>query len=276
MLCSLSYARTLKEIIAEFKLVKGSQVKAFLDNVTTDEWRQIADFEISSDKTIHPSAFIHMISSDLKNLKPLLNEYDVKFAATSKYKLCVNLANSFRRMPKCASRYVDEIIGKKRPGTADVFKSVMGSIKSASLLQNITLFAETYADVEGVAWYCGSFEQFSSRILTSAPKVLKKLIREKGGSFIVGADGVNPVQSAIDSLSAALNRPRMQGLKEWVAEWYPNHAWIEPPWMSEESLNKLMDDVFYGQVDFCQKVQYVLRANLGVEGYNEFIKKYNQ
>jgi L-fucose isomerase-like protein len=178
-------------------------------------------------------------------------------------------------MPKCASKRVD-IIGEKYPVTAEICRSVKGSHESINLLQNITVFAENFANVEGILWFKRDFNRYSKYILTRAPKTLKKLIREKGGSFLVVDNGRNTVQDAINSLSAALNRPRMQGLREWVAEWYPDHVWTEPSWMSEESLKKLMDDVFYGQIDFNWRVQSVLRTNLGLEGYNEFIKKYNK
>ena len=56
---------------------------------------------------------------------------------------------------------------------------------------------------------------------------------------------------------------------------YPCYVWTEPSWISDEDIKKLMDDVFYGQTDFDWRVQSVLRANLGLDGYNEFIKKYN-
>lgn len=275
MLCSLSYARTAEEVFAEFKSVDKDQIEAFLDNVTTDEWRQIADLEIASDKRLVPSAFINMISCKRKNCEPLLNEYDGKFVATKLPTIWFGGKRGFECMPKCSLKYVDRI-GEKRPVAAEICKAVRGSFVSASLLQHITVFAESYADVGGILWYNGNLDRYSKIILSSAPKALKKLIREKGGSFLVGADGKNPVQEAMDSLSAAINRPRMQGLREWVAEWYPDHVWTEPSWMSEEDLKKLMDDVFYGQTDFNWRVQSVLRANLGLDGYNEFIQKYNK
>jgi hypothetical protein len=275
LFCANIYARTAEEVFAEFKSVDKDQIKYFLSNVTTDEWRQIADLEIASDKRLNPSAFLNMISKKQKNCEPLLNEYDNKFAVTTLPRVDFNLKTGFECMPKCALKRV-EIISEKRPVMAETCKSVKGDVESVSLLQNITMFAEKYANPVDVLWFRRDFTRYSERILLDATKELKKLIRKKGWSFIARDDGSNPVQEVIDSLSSALNRPRMQGLREWVAEWYPDYVWTEPSWMSEEDLKKLMDDVFYGQTDLDMMVQGVLRANLGLEGYNEFIKKYNK
>jgi hypothetical protein len=276
ILCSMSYARTAEEVFAEFKSVGKDQSETFLDNITTDEWRQIADKEIDLGKRCYPSAFIAMICKKRKNCEPLLNEYDEKFSATRLPEIWFYGKGGFEVMPKCSLKYVD-LIGKKRPVTAEICKSVRGSFDSVSLPQRITVLAESYADVGGALWLKVNINRYLSHfILTSAPKELKKLIRKKGESFLVGADGKNLVQDAMDSLLAAINSPRMQGLREWVAKWYPDYVWTEPSWMSEEALKNLMDDVFYGQTDFDDRIQSVLRANLGIEGYNEFVNKFNK
>ena len=275
LFCANIYARSPKEINAEIKSLRRDQVKAFEDNITTEEWRQIADVEIASGKGFNPSAFWNMLGIEQKNCEPLLDEYDVKFAATSHATNWFGGKIGFKRMPKCSQKYAEITIGKNRPGTAEVCKSAKGSFDSTSLLQRIIVFAECYANDKGVLWINYNYNRLSNWVLDSAPKALKKLIREKGKSFLVGADGRNPLQGAIDSLLAALNRPRLQGLKEWVAEWYPDHVWTEPVWMSKDRLNKLMDDIYFGQIDFDWRNQAVLRANLGLEGYNEFVKKYN-
>ena len=275
LFCANIYARSPEEIKTEIKSLRRDQVNAFEDNITTEEWRQIADVEIASGRGFNPSAFWNMIGIERKNCEPLLDEYDVKFAATSHATNWFGGKIGFKRTPKCSQKYAEITIGKNRPGTAEVCKSAKGSFDSTSLLQRIIVFSECYADNKGVLWIDYNYNRLSNWVLDSAPKALKKLIREKGKSFLVGADGRNPLQNAIDSLLEALNRPRLQGLKEWVAEWYPDHVWNEPVWMSKDRLDKLMDDIYFGQIDFDWRNQSVLRANLGLEGYNEFVKKYN-
>lgn len=276
LFCANIYARTPKEVSEGFIRARFSNnQEQFVNNITTDEWRQIADIEIASGRLYDPSAYMNMIRHNRKNCEPLLNEYDGKFAATILSTKYFGEEIGFRRMPKCSRKYAEMSIGKNRPATAEVCKAVRGSLDSASLLQRIIVFAESYSDNKGYLWNIKGFDGQYYWVLISAPKALKKLIRKKGRSFLVGVDGRNPIQDAIDSLSAALNRPRMQGLKEWVAEWYPEYVWTEPVWMSEDRLKKLMDDIYFGQIEFNAWYQNILRANLGLEGYNEFVKKFN-
>lgn len=291
MLCLLSYARTAEEVCAEYSKTNAVHRRAFLNNITTDEWRKIANLEIARNKTVKPSAFLAMMLHNPigKNLKPLLSEYDGKFVTSGFAKhFAENKPNWFRKldvgfknMPESTLKIVERI-GKELPITAEICKSVKGEKESVNLPQRLAIFAENYAainyaaDRHGLRWFPRwDFDKELRIILSHAQNQVKRHIREKGGSFLVGADGKNPVQDAIDPLLAALNRPRMQGLREWVAELFPDYAWTEPSWLSEGDLKRLMDDVFYGKKDLNKSIQGVLRVNLGVDGYNEFIKKYN-
>jgi hypothetical protein len=111
--------------------------------------------------------------------------------------------------------------------------------------------------------------------LWKSQKAIKRRIREMGGSFIVGEDGVNPVQAAVDELSKCINSPKMEGLKEWTLKWFPDYKWTDVKWLPDEYISKLKDDIFYGEKDFRTDRKEILKAHLGVEAYNEFVKKYN-
>ena len=106
---------------------------------------------------------------------------------------------------------------------------------------------------------------------------IKMALRKKGKSFI-SKDDVNPVQDIIDRLTAALQAPRCAGLKEFVAEFYPDYTWIdfgfEP--LTDEEVNALKDDVYYGQQDLTNLVSTKLLYYLGLDEYNAFIERYNQ
>lgn len=112
-------------------------------------------------------------------------------------------------------------------------------------------------------------------VLRSALKIMKRALRQKGISFVVAPDGSNPMQTAVNGLSAALNSGKMSGVKEWIDEWAPGSDWTPPVWDSDESVNSTMESVFFGDVDFSRRVQFRLCAVLGVTEYNKFVDRYN-
>lgn len=99
-------------------------------------------------------------------------------------------------------------------------------------------------------------------------------MRNKGVSFVATDEG-NPLQDEIDAFTNALNAPKFAGLKEWFAKWFPEYAWTDYNWDTDENIQKLKDDVFYGEIQFTINVKRKLQSHLGVEAYNAFVKQYN-
>ena len=85
----------------------------------------------------------------------------------------------------------------------------------------------------------------------------------------------NPVQVEMDKLTAALNAPRLVGLKEWFAKFYPEYKWIDSEWETDEEIEALKDAVYNGEREFGIREKNVLRVNLGMVKYNEFVEAYN-
>lgn len=112
-------------------------------------------------------------------------------------------------------------------------------------------------------------------VLRSALKIMKRALRQKGISFVVASDGSNPMQTAVNGLSAALNAAKMSGVREWVNEWLPGSEWTAPAWTADESVNSTMESVFFGDEDFSRRMQFKLCATLGVVEYNKFVDRYN-
>ena len=119
-----------------------------------------------------------------------------------------------------------------------------------------------------------NFTDRKNRILKDAPKAIKRRIRLDGGTFVVGPDGVNPVQTALDALSAALNAPKLAGVKAWAAVWDPSYTWTDIVW-NDEYFAALKDDIFYGEKEFSGAARFQLEGWLGVEAYNVFVRQYN-
>lgn len=114
-------------------------------------------------------------------------------------------------------------------------------------------------------------------VVSGAVKPIKRRLREKGISFVVQEGEANPVQEAIDALTAAFNAPKLAGLKEWVANWFPEYQWVDIDrfFMSDEEMTKLCDDIYYGDKDLTAKNSALILSHLGLDGYNAFIERYN-
>ena len=276
-----AFGRSASEIVEGFKsLTDSGEKKAFVDAVTPDEWRALADYQIEKAKGLNgdvnryvygvrPSAILAI--SRNPDLADIAREYDRKYAEVGT-RLAPTVAN-FGIMPLTKANWINKF--------KDVLPVVCGladkkSVKLSDLElgERINVIAENFS-VREPHLYSNEIEKEKSKIISLAVKVVKKRLREEGKTFIVGADGKNPVQDACDALTAALNAPKMAGLGAWVERW-TDTKWQEPKWMSDADVEKLKDDVFYGQIPFTQNVKSALCANIGVDAYNAFVEKYNK
>lgn len=214
--------------------------------------------------------------------------YDAKFAARGQY--CGNLP-WLDRSPMCFTNWMNSADG-------------IGMSTNNPVKFEIMKFCAEFG-VKGIPmptkinWYalCGNLQQDDYRVFWSdnwriqfrrqhelvVPTLLKKIVpeikmwlRKSGKSFITKEDGVNPVQEEIDALQNALNAPKLAGLREWVARVYPDYQWIEPDWKSDEEINQLKEDIFYGQKDFTTQYKILLQTYLGTDAYNAFVEEYNK
>ena len=276
-----AFGRSASEIVEGLKaLTDSGEKKAFVDAVTPDEWRALADYQIEKAKGrngdvnsyvygVRPNAILAI--SRNPDLADIAREYDRKYAEVGT-RLAPTVAN-FGIMPLTKANWINKY--------KDVLPIVCGlatkkSVKLSDLElgERINVIAENYSAREPHL-YSNDIEKEKSKIISLAVKAVKKRLREEGKTFIVGADGKNPVQDACDALTAALNAPKMSGLGAWVERW-TDTKWQEPKWMSDADVEKLKDDVFYGQIPFTPNVRSTLCANIGVDAYNAFVEKYNK
>lgn len=124
------------------------------------------------------------------------------------------------------------------------------------------------------------FETIRDKIAVSAGNVIKRKLREDkekgiGNGFFVGPDGVNPVEKPMKDFIAALQAPKCAGLKEWIAIYFPDYEWVEPEWRTDKEIEALKDEIYWGEKKFGLRYKIILSGHLGLEGFNEFVKKYN-
>ena len=214
--------------------------------------------------------------------------YDAKFAARGQD--CSNLP-WLDKSPMCFTNWMNSVVGISVSTNNPIYFEAM-KICAKSGIKGIPMPMK-------LNWYAlsGNLQQSDYRVFRAddhhihtktqhelvVPALLKKIVpeikmwlRKSGKSFITKEDGVNPVQEEIDALQNALNAPKFVGLREWVAKVYPDYQWVEPDWWSDEKINQLKDDIFYGQKDFKIEFKILLQTYLGTDAYNAFVEEYNK
>ena len=214
--------------------------------------------------------------------------YDAKFAARGQY--CNNLP-WLKKSPMCFTNWMNSAKGVNVSTNHPVYFEVMKicaeyGVKGIPMPMKLNYYALCgnlqHTDYRVFCWDDYHIMSQTRRGLV-VPALLKKIVpeirmwlRKSGKSFITKEDGVNPVQEEIDILQNALNAPKFAGLREWVAKVYPDYQWVEPDWKSDEEINQIKEDIFYGQRDFVIQYKILLQTYLGTDAYNEFVEEYNK
>lgn len=286
--------RTPETVWAEAEATTNSQQRLeYFRTVTTDEWRAMADLVLSVTSTNAAAGkelwhragdmlgycMFHENRTIAPGAAALAAEYDSKFAAAGycqgvrRYETAPALAENWLALPDQSNVVARcpvwvATVRKLRRGEYFVSKS-----PACTFAEFLNLHAELSA--LGERYYNSTLGDAKNLALRNAPRHVKRAMREQGKSFVAGPEGENPVQEALDGLSAALNAPKFAGLSDWVARWYPDHEWHEPAWLAPADLQQLEDDVYYGEKDLEPRNRMILEAHLGVEAYNAFVDRYN-
>lgn len=277
-------AKTAQDILAGYPSGADAKVRnEWQYTLKVDEIKAVADYALEVSKTnlvAGKSIVSHIYGSIFRNWDEapgieLAPEYDAKFSDAGLvlgYTMVVNA-------PKSVEKWLVTSRGGSIPRDCPAFAQyIRRGIENKSPLTDhcasLNFLAEAGAGRCAGFYDYGSLDVVSKRVLANMPKTIRRRLRDLGRPIVI-KDGVNPVQDAIDELSAALNAPRFSGLKEWIAEWFPDYRWIEVKWMSDEELSKFKDDIFYGDIEFGAANRVILRSHLGVDAYNDFVKKFN-
>ena len=105
-------------------------------------------------------------------------------------------------------------------------------------------------------------------------KSARMRLRERSQNFVVRRDGSNPLQEVFDRVTACVNAPHQQGLKEFVEEYAPGYKWMDVEYPSDMDVMILVGDILNGK-EAIDNHRGELFFCLGAEQYNEFIDRYN-
>ena len=279
--------------------------QAFLDNLTDDQWLQFTDQYIATNSILHQADgkshgsvwyilgtskgaywlgwMVVSIGRHRGNAIALCDEYDQKFVDAG-MACWFPVDDMCAYFPKGHAYYMENI------NTNASFRVRQPAILACQFARRDTISADgrvrSLTVPEKINWLANvmvtgrrSIDVNSKdvkRVASSVAKPIKRRLRERGISF-VGQDGGEMVQGAVDALVDAFNAPKLAGLKEWVAEWFPEYKWIDVDdiFMSDEEMAKLCDDIFYGEKDLTDYHAVLILSHLGLDGYNAFVDRYN-
>ena len=291
---------------AKLDCATNETAQAFLDNLTDDQWLQFADEYIATNSILHQSDGkphgnvvyylntstgarwlgwrIFTIGRFRGNAVALCDEYDQKFVdAGMKCWFPWDKMSSY--FPKGHAYYTESINTNAATETKYLamlacHMAVRDTLSENGMVRALTVPESINVTANGMVigfWGIDRNASCVKSIAARATKPIKRKLRERGISFVVQEGETNPVQEAIDALTAAFNAPKLAGVKEWVAEWFPEYQWIDIDnlFMSDEEIAQLCDDIYYGEKDLTDANAQIILAHLGLEEYNKFIERYN-
>ena len=125
-------------------------------------------------------------------------------------------------------------------------------------------------------------QKINESLKNAGLKVVKIWIRKRGKSFVAKKDAKgniidNPLTAPMKELTDALNGAKYAGINEWSTKYGANWETVEFPWLlSDEKLAELKDNILIDEEKFSDENVKQLRVSLGVDGFNAFVKLYNE
>ena len=129
--------------------------------------------------------------------------------------------------------------------------------------------------------YMGLSDNAVNGIINKVNRAAGKTIRHKfrsEGKAITEKDGVDPVRDAMSTIAAALNAPRMAGLRDAALAAgldIPQPEFSFVPTAESVEGRAFIDKVYNGDISFNTGNTGYLRYMLGTDGYNAFVERYN-
>lgn len=127
----------------------------------------------------------------------------------------------------------------------------------------------------------GKYDTLNTILKDKGVTVVKKYLRKNGKTFVATRDEngnvtYNPLEAPIKELVDSLNAAKYEGFNAWCEKY--NAGWTKitlPTLLDETKFAELKDAVLCDEASIKDNV-VELRLQLGVDGFNAFIKEYNE
>ena len=224
---------------------------------------------------------------ELKDIKPISTQFKEGFVNSEYFNddFTLNYFNNVKN-----AFYLNNLDAKKFPKTLNAVISTYSPAKKTLCLK-YELFDLNFDKISAndLIEYLKSGEFKSSDIQkineslkNAGLKVVKIWIRKKGKSFVAKKDSKgniidNPLTAPMKELTDALNGAKYAGINEWSTKYGANWETVEFPWLlSDEKLAELKDNILIDEEKFSDENVKQLWVSLGVDGFNAFVKLYNE
>ena len=224
---------------------------------------------------------------ELKDIKAISTSFKQSFVESEYFNddFTLNYFNNIKN-----AFYLNNLDAKKFPKTLNAVISTYSPAKKTLCLK-YELFDLNFDKISAndLIEYLKSGEFKSSDIQkineslkNAGLKVVKKWLRKNGKSFVAKKDAKgniidNPLTAPMKELTDALNGAKYAGINEWSAKYGANWETVEFPWLlSDEKLAELKDNILIDEEKFSDENVKQLRVSLGVDGFNAFVKLYNE
>ena len=223
---------------------------------------------------------------ELKDIKAISTSFKQSFVESEYFNddFTLNYFNNIKN-----AFYLNNLDAKKFPKTLNAVISTYSPAKKTLCLK-YELFDLNFDKISAndLIEYLKSGEFKSSDIQkineslkNAGLKVVKKWLRKNGKSFVAKKDAKgniidNPLTAPMKELTDALNGAKYAGINEWSAKYGANWETVELPWLlSDEKIGVLKEEILIDDQSFSDENIKQLRVALGVDGFNAFVKLYN-
>lgn len=201
--------------------------------------------------------------------------YNIRYHFAQRMALVQTVKKYF---PKTFNAYLDGFKGTTFADVANKYNTI--SYKKLYMKMTFQEFLDIYSEIpldELPKWKTA----FVNKVL---PKI-KRYIRAQGKSFITRTitdeSGkkitINPMKEYTTELTNILNGPRLTGLNEFISKLGFTETFDASKLPDEASIKDLMDKILVDEVNIkLPSVRAKLEKCLGVEGFNRFVKVYNE
>ena len=224
---------------------------------------------------------------ELKDIKAISTSFKQSFVESEYFNddFTLNYFNNIKN-----AFYLNNLDAKKFPKTLNAVISTYSPAKKTLCLK-YELFDLNFDKISAndLIEYLKSGEFKSSDIQkineslkNAGLKVVKIWIRKQGKSFVAKKDAKgniidNPLTAPMKELTDALNGAKYAGINEWSTKYGANWETVEFPWLlSDEKIAELKDNILIDEEKFSDENVKQLRVSLGVDGFNAFVKLYNE
>jgi len=182
-----------------------------------------------------------------------------------------------KSLPQCYTNYVNSRFDPARFPVYNSLAFKTGMCIYSEMKPNMEETIAMFGELSNSGWRNIECFRYWQNWMKKAYFQELKIWFRKNGKSVVEKNGVNPLAPYMDGLMAALNAPRMEGLNQCLETIGIDKKVDLSVLPSEDKIYEMRESVLIANIDLTKngKAAFDLMVCLGVDGYNEMVRKYN-